>query len=83
MLEADASAVVVLVVAPSEEVLESRLRQRGDPEEHVERRLALGRREVAEARPLAGHVVVNDELDRAVEALSAIIEDARRKSASA
>jgi guanylate kinase len=72
------SAVVILLVPPSEPELEARLRLRGDPESHVRRRVEVGRRELAEGRALASHVVVNDDLERAVSEVGAIIDAARR-----
>lgn len=66
-------AVVVLLVAPSEAEQEARLRGRGDPEEKVARRVEAGRQEVERGRRLAGHVVVNDDLGRAVEEVAGII----------
>ena len=71
-------AVVVLLVPPDDETLEARLRLRGDPEDHVRRRLEVGRRETAEGRALASHTVVNDDLERAVSEVAAIIDAARR-----
>jgi guanylate kinase len=81
VLEAHPDAVTILLLAPSVEEQRTRLTARGDLPEHVERRIALGRREEAEGRRLAQHVVVNDDLESAVSQLSAIIE-ASRHSAS-
>jgi guanylate kinase len=67
-------AVVILVVPPSREEQEARLRGRGDPPERVAQRLAMAAGEEAIGRELADHVVVNDDLDRAVEELAAIVE---------
>lgn len=66
-------AVVILVVAPSAEVQATRMRERGDGEEQVQARLALGREEERAGRELADHVVVNDDLDRAVEEVADIL----------
>lgn len=77
VLAREPSALCVLVVAPSLEVQAARLRARGDSEEHVARRIALGEKEVAEAKRIASHVVVNDDLGSAVDQLAAIIADAR------
>lgn len=66
-------AVVVLVVAPSEEALVERLRARGDDEEHLRRRVELGRQEVAAGRALADHEIVNDDVQRALEELRAVV----------
>ena len=64
---------------PRREVQEQRLRARGDSEEHIARRIALGREEEAEGLELASHVVVNDDLDGAVRDLSDIVEEIRRQ----
>ncbi len=75
-------AYCVLVRAPSPEVQEQRLRSRGDSEEHIQRRLALGKKEEAEGLELAARVVVNDDLDRAVKELADIVAQARRQGCS-
>jgi guanylate kinase len=65
--------VGIFVLPPSAEVLERRLRGRSkDSEEQIRTRLEVARREVPE---YAGYeyVVVNDELDRAVERLRSIV----------
>jgi guanylate kinase len=71
--EADPTAVIVLLAAPSPETQAERLRARGDDEEHVARRLALAAREEAEGRRIADHVVVNDSADQAVGELLGIM----------
>lgn len=73
-------ALSVMVLAPSVEAQTQRLRTRGDPEEHVQRRVALGRAEEAEGRELASHVIVNDEVETSVAQLLAIIEVARHEA---
>ena len=70
-------AVVVLVVAPSPEVQAARMRARGDDEAAVAARLALGREEERTGRALADHVVVNDELGRAVDEVAGILTSYR------
>jgi guanylate kinase len=72
-------AVVVLIVAPSIAVQEERLRGRGDDEESVARRLAVGRDEERLGRTLADHVIVNDELERAAGELAGIIDSYRKR----
>ena len=71
-------ARVVLLLPPSEEVQEERLRRRGDPEHHVQRRLEEGRVEVAQGRQIAHHEVVNDDLEQAVSEILGIVEALRR-----
>jgi guanylate kinase len=70
-------ALVVLLLPPSEEVQAERLRARGDDEEEVARRIALGREEERFGRALTPHVVVNDDVDKAVSQLEAIIAGRR------
>lgn len=71
--------VCVLLVPPSREDQAARLRGRGDPEEQVERRLALGETELEAGQGFADAVVVNDDLDQAVSELAAIVDEARRR----
>jgi len=72
-------ALRVLVLAPSVEAQTERLRARGDLEEHVQRRIELGRTEEQKGRALASHVIVNDEVESSAARLLAIIEDARNE----
>ena len=58
---------------------EQRLRSRGDPEEHVQGRIELGKLEEAEGLKIASRVVVNDDLDQAVRDLAGIVEEFRRQ----
>ena len=60
-------ALLVFVIPPSAEVLVSRLTKRGtEADEEVVRRLRNARKELARATDF-DHVVVNDDLERAVE----------------
>ena len=79
VLDACPGAVVVLLLPPSEEVQRARLVARGDPAEHVARRLDKGREEVERGQKLAHHVVVNAQLQQAVEDLAAIVAETRGK----
>lgn len=72
-----ADAILVLVVAPSREVQEARLRARGDDPAKIAHRLGLAAEEEQLGRELADHVLVNDRLERAVEELAAIVEQRR------
>lgn len=67
-------AVVMLVVAPSAEAQAERLRARGDEERQVMRRVEVGAEEQMVGGSLADHVVVNDDLDRAVAELADIVD---------
>jgi guanylate kinase len=77
VLAHDPSAVVLLVVAPSMEQLEDRLRGRGDAEEHIQRRLASAPHELAQGQAIATRVVVNDDVDRATDEILSILEELR------
>ena len=75
-----AEAVGVFLLPPSFDVLESRLRGRClDPEAAISRRLATARAEIAAVEEYE-YVVINDELERAVGEICAIVtaERARR-----
>ncbi len=73
-------AIVILVLPPSREAQEARLRGRGDPEEIIARRLARADEEEAKGRALADHVVINDDLGRAVGEVVGIVEAHRRRN---
>jgi guanylate kinase len=73
----DPDAVVVLVLPPSREEQERRMRSRGDDEEHVAKRLAKSDAEETVGRDLADLVVVNDDLDRAVAEVEALVAKVR------
>ena len=75
----DPEAVVVFVEAPSREAQEARLRARGDREDLIAGRLAGAPAEEEAGRFLADHIVVNDDLDRAVEEVAAILESCRER----
>jgi guanylate kinase len=83
ILEKSPDAMVVLLLPPSEEAQLERLVSRGDPEEHVLRRLAKGREEVARGREIAKHVVVNGDLEQAVQDLADIVSGTRGKDVDA
>jgi len=74
ILERVPGAVMILVVPPSPEHQRARLEGRGDPSDQVERRVAKAAEEEAAGRALAHHVVVNDDLDRAVGEVAGILE---------
>jgi guanylate kinase len=71
-------AVVILLLPPSAEAHEARLRSRGDSEGHVAARLDKGAEEVSAGRALSAHEVVNDDLEAAVAQVAGIIDAARR-----
>jgi guanylate kinase len=66
-------AVTVFVQAPSFEENERRLRERGTEDEaEIEKRLEVAREQLEQADDF-DHVIVNDDLDRAVRELEAVI----------
>ena len=75
----DPTAVVLLILPPSMELLEKRLRDRGDDNAHVAARLASAPVELEKGRELASHVVVNDDLERASQEIVSILEAIRRQ----
>lgn len=76
----DPDALLIMIVAPSRVVQENRLRGRGDDEESIARRLAVGEQEQAEGSRTADHVVVNDDVERAAREVADIIQQRREAS---
>lgn len=75
--EALPEAVAVFIAPPSPEALRDRLEQRGtDTAEAMEQRLRTAAIELR-AQPEFGHVIVNDEIDRATEELVSIVRRTR------
>ena len=70
-------SVLLLVVPPSRQAWEERLRGRGDDEPSIRRRLEVGEKEMALGQQLADHLVVNDDVDRAAAEVAGIIESRR------
>ncbi len=71
-------ALLVFVLPPSDEELLRRLQDRGrDDAASVKRRLAEARREIEVGRASYDEHVVNEDLDRAVESVTQIIEKRR------
>lgn len=70
-------AILVFVRPPSREEQQRRLQGRGDPEHHVRERLRKAEDEEREGAKVADVVVVNDDLERAVHEIEAIIGAAR------
>lgn len=66
-------SIAIFIMPPSMEVLEQRLRARDtDREEDIQIRIAHAYNEIA-GRNLYDHIVVNDRLDDAIAAMSALI----------
>ncbi|MDP9452490.1 MAG: guanylate kinase [Actinomycetota bacterium] len=75
--EHDPGALLVFVAAPSAAEQERRLRGRGDPEQLVRRRLDKAAEEAEVAAALGAVTVINDDLDRAMAEIEALIAAAR------
>lgn len=71
-------AVLIFIAAPSREAQERRLRQRGDDEASIEKRLAIADDEERLGHKIAQFVVVNDDVERASNELAAIVEACRK-----
>ena len=74
-----AETVVFLIMPPSLEALEERLRSRGDDEEHVKFRLSSTPAELARGRSLASYEVVNDDVGTATGEILSILEELRQR----
>jgi len=68
--------VGIFILPPGLDVLEARLRLRGDDAADVARRMREAREEISHWREF-DHVVVNDQLDRAVDEVRCILQAAR------
>ncbi|MDP8976875.1 MAG: guanylate kinase [Actinomycetota bacterium] len=82
VLEKVPRARMILVVPPSPRMLAERMRARGDDENHVAERVARAVEEEEVGRRLAHDVVVNDDLDRAVEEMAGILDRYRAERGS-
>jgi guanylate kinase len=76
-------ATVILLLPPSPEVQVARLKARGDDESYIRRRVELGEAEVERGAKIAAHTVVNDDVDRALAELTAIIGRTRSAASCA
>ena len=67
-------ALLVFIAPPSLEALAARLRGRGDTgDEQVARRLAVAGKQIAQARAWFDHIVVNDDLQQAIDEVAGIL----------
>lgn len=66
-------ALLVFLIAPSDEEQHKRLTGRGDPPEKVAERMRKATEEKGAAAELGAHTIVNDQLDRTVTDLNALI----------
>ena len=71
-------ALMIYVLPPTTDTLESRLRGRGDTdEEAIAKRLAVAEWQMAEARRLFDYFVVNDDLVSAIDEVAGILSAPR------
>lgn len=82
VLRQSPGAVVFLILPPSLERLEERLRARGDREDHVRLRLSSAPDEMARGQRLASYEVVNDDVQRAAGEILSILEELRQRRRS-
>ncbi len=73
-------ATLILLLPPSAEAQEQRLRARGDDEAHITKRLRAGAIEEREGRAIADAVVVNHDISQATADVAGIV--GRYRSAS-
>jgi guanylate kinase len=79
VLERYRDVVVFLILAPSMDRLEERLRARGDGASHVAKRLASAPMELERGRKIASYVIVNDDVERASSEILSILEQRRQQ----
>jgi len=77
--ERDPDSVVVFVLPPSRSEQERRMRERGDDDEHVARRLAKSDAEEEIGRDLADLVIVNHDVDDSLAQVQKLIDELRRQ----
>ena len=75
--EREPEAVVILVLPPSRAEQVDRMRKRGDSESHVAQRLATSDAEEEAGKELADLIVLNGELDAAIEVIESFIVEVR------
>lgn len=80
VLGRDPSALLVFLVPPSHDEQVRRLRERGDPPERVQERVAVAADEQATAGTLGAVFVVNDDLSRATAEVQGLIAGARSRT---
>jgi guanylate kinase len=78
VLAQDPSAVVILLEPPSVQALQARLEGRGDLADHVAKRLTSTPDELEIGRSLAHHVVVNENVESAVDEILSILRGPHR-----
>ncbi len=72
-------ALLLFLDAPSEGDQSQRLRTRGDSEDQVRKRVALGPEERSTALALGAITVVNEDIDSTLDAITSIIKESRQE----
>ncbi len=72
-------AVLIFLLPPSREEQERRLRGRGDPNDKIFARLKKAEAEEPIGREIADHVLTNDDLERTIDEMLAVIENERSR----
>jgi guanylate kinase len=70
-------AVLIFIAPPSRAAQESRLRARGESEATISRRLAKAAAEEEIGERIADHMVINDDLERAIAEVAGIVQASR------
>jgi guanylate kinase len=73
-------ATLILLLPPSPEAQEARLRARGDDEAHIAKRLRAGQLEEVEGRAIADAVVINRDIPQATADVAGIVGGYRSAS---
>ncbi len=82
VIDRNPETLLVLLLPPSPEVQAERLRGRGEDEETIAARLAVGLEEVERGRRIADAVVINDDVDQAVAQVAGILDRYRTPMAN-
>ncbi len=78
VVEVVPDALLVFVDAPSRDEQRSRLRGRGDDDQHIDMRMRIGDLERREAVRLGYCTVVNDDVERCVDEIRSLLQARRR-----
>jgi guanylate kinase len=67
-----------LLLPPSLEELENRMKKRGDKPEKIKQRITMANQEIKQGQELAHYTVINQDLDRCVKEIADIIREVRK-----